>query len=98
MNGNGPGSAKSVSPGSTFAPSSGFTGLPEVTPPGHTEQATPVGAPILTPADPWTIGPPYWVMSPCRAAGFPLIADILFYGSSGLMLAAPDKMINNVTV
>ncbi|EZJ85170.1 hypothetical protein AC27_2023 [Escherichia coli 1-182-04_S3_C2] len=37
-------------------------------------------------------------MSPCRAAGFPLIADILFYGSSGLMLAAPDKMINNVTV
>ncbi|EKI40139.1 hypothetical protein EC178200_1392 [Escherichia coli 178200] len=23
---------------------------------------------------------------------------ISFYGSSGLMLAAPDKMINNVTV
>ena len=49
MNGSGPGSARSVSPGSTFAPSSGFTGLPEVIPPGHTEHATPVGAPILTP-------------------------------------------------
>ncbi|AIF60518.1 hypothetical protein L960_0695c [Escherichia coli B7A] len=52
MNGSGPGSARSVSPGSTFAPSSGFTGLPEVIPPGHTEHATPVGAPILTPAEP----------------------------------------------
>ena len=47
------------SPGCTFAPSSGFTGLPEVIPPGHTEHATPVGAPILTPAEPWTMGPPY---------------------------------------
>ncbi|ETA87508.1 hypothetical protein A628_02443 [Salmonella enterica subsp. enterica serovar Cubana str. 76814] len=27
MNGSGPGSVKSVSPGSTFAPGSGFTGL-----------------------------------------------------------------------
>ncbi|HAH5141625.1 TPA: hypothetical protein HH435_005255 [Escherichia coli] len=59
MNGSGPGSARSVSPGSTFAPSSGFTGLPEVILPGHTEHATPVGAPILTPAEPWTMGPPY---------------------------------------
>ncbi|ECB6311143.1 hypothetical protein EZ749_13120, partial [Salmonella enterica subsp. enterica serovar Chailey] len=40
---------------------------------GHTEHATPVGAPISTPADPWTIGPPYFVISPIRAAGFPLI-------------------------
>lgn len=38
--------------------------MPEVNPPGHTEQATPVGAPILTPADPWTIGPPFIVASP----------------------------------
>ncbi|EDP8599730.1 hypothetical protein DFR18_004192 [Salmonella bongori] len=64
MNGNGPGRAKSVSPGRTLAPSNGFTGLPEVLPPGHTEQATPVGAPTITPADPWTTGPPYCVMSP----------------------------------
>ncbi|MDA6646065.1 hypothetical protein OSL00_14905, partial [Escherichia coli] len=30
-----------------------------------------VGATISTPAEPWTIGPPYWGMSPWRAAGFP---------------------------
>jgi len=40
------------SPGSTFAPSRGLTGSPVVIPPGHTEQATPVGAPIRTPAEP----------------------------------------------
>ncbi|EBU9919296.1 hypothetical protein DPU05_24595 [Salmonella enterica subsp. enterica serovar Teddington] len=45
---------------------------------GHTEHATPVGAPISTPADPWTIGPPYFVISPIRAAGFPLIFNISF--------------------
>ncbi|EHS3108265.1 hypothetical protein KV212_003819, partial [Escherichia coli] len=54
----------SVSPGRTFAPSSGLTGWPDVTPPGHTEQATPVGAPMRTPAEPWTMLPPYCVMSP----------------------------------
>ncbi|HBH8035078.1 TPA: hypothetical protein KXF05_004305, partial [Escherichia coli] len=27
-------------------------GWPDVTPPGHTEQATPVGAPMRTPAEP----------------------------------------------
>ena len=43
MNGSGAGRAMSVSPGRTFAPSSGLTGWPDVTPPGHTEQATPVG-------------------------------------------------------
>ncbi|HBV8253533.1 TPA: hypothetical protein PRO49_002674, partial [Escherichia coli] len=37
---------------------------PDVTPPGHTEQATPVGAPMRTPAEPWTMLPPYCVMSP----------------------------------
>ncbi|MCV5009187.1 hypothetical protein OFP19_20150, partial [Escherichia coli] len=37
-----------VSPGRTFAPSRGLTGWPDVTPPGHTEQATPVGAPMRT--------------------------------------------------
>ncbi|EEY4091484.1 hypothetical protein FJK76_04780 [Escherichia coli] len=42
-------------------------------PPGHTEQATPVGAPISTPAEPCTISSPLRVMSPCRAAGFPLM-------------------------
>ncbi len=40
------------SPGRTFAPSRGLTGWPDVTPPGHTEQATPVGAPMRTPAEP----------------------------------------------
>ncbi|HAH5440583.1 TPA: hypothetical protein HH707_005038 [Escherichia coli] len=40
---------------------------------GHTEQATPVGAPISTPAEPCTISSPLRVMSPCRAAGFPLM-------------------------
>ncbi|ESS95397.1 hypothetical protein L342_1720 [Escherichia coli CE516] len=64
MNGSGPGRAMSVSPGRTFAPSSGLTGWPDVTPPGHTEQATPVGAPMRTPAEPWTMLPPYCVMSP----------------------------------
>ncbi|GDP74868.1 hypothetical protein BvCmsOUNP025_03955 [Escherichia coli] len=39
-------------------------GWPDVTPPGHTEQATPVGAPMRTPAEPWTMLPPYCVMSP----------------------------------
>ncbi|EAW0071637.1 hypothetical protein AU673_002919 [Salmonella enterica subsp. salamae] len=58
INGSGPGSAISVSPGRTLAPSRGFTGLPEVLPPGQTEQAIPVGAPINTPAEPCTIGPP----------------------------------------
>ncbi|SUI27903.1 Uncharacterised protein [Salmonella enterica subsp. enterica serovar Derby] len=49
MNGSGPGGVKSISPGSTFAPGSGFTGSPDVIPPGHTEHATPVGAPISPP-------------------------------------------------
>ena len=38
-------------------------------------QATPVGAPISTPGEPWTTGPPYFVISPIRAAGFPLIVS-----------------------
>ncbi|EFE9305805.1 hypothetical protein B6R59_002930 [Escherichia coli] len=42
----------------------GTGGWPDVTPPGHTEQATPVGAPMRTPAEPWTMLPPYCVMSP----------------------------------
>jgi len=42
-----------------FQTTSESDGLPEVIPPGHTEHATPVGAPILTPAEPWTMGPPY---------------------------------------
>ncbi|AVS85573.1 hypothetical protein C8239_13105 [Paracidovorax avenae] len=42
-------------------------------PPGHTEHATPPAEPISTVAEPWTIGPPFCVMSPCRAAGLPLI-------------------------
>ncbi|EFD5316164.1 hypothetical protein FT228_02110 [Escherichia coli] len=45
---------------------------------GHTEQATPVGAPISTPAEPCTISSPLRVMSPCRAAGFPLILTPLY--------------------
>ncbi|MGY8604095.1 hypothetical protein L0936_22355, partial [Paracidovorax citrulli] len=28
---------------------------------------------ISTVAEPWTIGPPFFVKSPCRAAGLPLI-------------------------
>ncbi|EGN4578728.1 hypothetical protein IH231_004557, partial [Salmonella enterica subsp. enterica serovar Cannstatt] len=55
------GSVKSVSPGNIFAPGSGFIGSPDVIPPGHTEHATPVGAPLSTPAEPWTIGPPFAV-------------------------------------
>src|SRR5699024_4452742 len=73
-------SARSVSAGSTFAPSSGFTGLPYfgvASPVGHTEQATPVGAPISTPAEPCTISSPLRVMSPCRAAGFPPMNQFL---------------------
>ncbi|ESF71161.1 hypothetical protein SEES0695_10841 [Salmonella enterica subsp. enterica serovar Soerenga] len=56
MNGSGPGGVKSISPGSTFAPGSGFTGSPDVIPPGHTEHATPVGAPISPPAAPGLSG------------------------------------------
>ncbi|EDS5957947.1 hypothetical protein XT56_003886 [Salmonella enterica subsp. enterica] len=44
-----------------------------------TEHATPVGAPIITPAEPWTIGPPTWVMSPCRAAGFPPMLNLRLF-------------------
>ncbi|UXH86770.1 hypothetical protein N5B57_17120 [Escherichia coli] len=41
-----------------------------------------VGATISTPAEPWTIGPPYWGMSPWRAAGFPLMVYFLFPGKN----------------
>ena len=41
-----------IGAGRTFAPSRGLTGWPDVTPPGHPEQATPVGAPMRTPAEP----------------------------------------------
>ncbi len=52
VNGSGPRQRKVRLAGQhLLPPSSGFTGLPEVIPaPGHTEHATPVGAPILTPA------------------------------------------------
>ncbi len=56
MNGSGPGSAKSASPGSTFAPGSEFIGSPDVIPPGHTEHATPVGTPISPPLNPGLSG------------------------------------------
>ncbi len=46
---------------------------------GHTEQATPVGAPISTPAEPCTISSPLRVMSPCRAAGFPAHSHSLIF-------------------
>ena len=51
------GVACSVCPG-------GVTSGHPVNPPGHTEQATPVGAPMRTPAEPWTMLPRYCVMSP----------------------------------
>ncbi|APZ56456.1 hypothetical protein LFZ3_05725 [Salmonella enterica subsp. enterica serovar Bergen str. ST350] len=62
MNGSGPGGVKSISPGSTFAPGSGFT-----------------GSPLSTPAEPWTIGPPFAVISFWRAAGFPLTFHSFHY-------------------
>ncbi|TJB92932.1 hypothetical protein C9280_20465, partial [Escherichia coli] len=44
-----------------------------------------VGATISTPAEPWTIGPPYWGMSPWRAAGFPLMVYFLFLSRKRLV-------------
>ncbi|HFU4630083.1 TPA: hypothetical protein ACH52L_002929, partial [Escherichia coli] len=55
---------------------------PDVTPPGHTEQATPVGAPMRTPAEPWTMLPPYCVMSPCRFSAHLLILVLSGYLSA----------------
>ncbi|RTD82294.1 hypothetical protein EJO68_35200 [Variovorax atrisoli] len=57
---------------STLAPSEGLTGLPTVTPPGHSEQAMPPWLPMSTVREPLTILPPD-TLSVIRAAGLPLI-------------------------
>ncbi|STE76616.1 regulator with homeodomain-like DNA binding domain [Escherichia coli] len=54
-----------------------------------------VGATISTPAEPWTIGPPYWGMSPWRAAGFPLMVYFLFLSRREFILIRKDYLFSD---
>ncbi|HFO4429988.1 hypothetical protein QR510_28145, partial [Escherichia coli] len=54
-----------------------------------------VGATISTPAEPWTIGPPYWGMSPWRAAGFPLMVYFLFLSRQEFILIRKDYLFSD---